>query len=360
MKILYGVQATGNGHITRARAMNKAFKNKHIDVDYLFSGRDREKLFDMEEFGSFRCHSGLTFVTEAGSIKPYATFRQNSFSRLLSDIKNLDLSDYDLILSDFEPISAWAARRQKKMSLAVGHQYAFDHKIPKQGNNPITALFMQYFAPASVKLGLHWHHFGQAILPPIADIHSHKEKIVDNKIIVYLGFEDPAAVINYLKGFKDYQFYIYSHFKQPEDQGHLKLRPLSREGFQNDLSDCNGVITNAGFELASEAIHLGKKLLVKPLKGQMEQLSNAAALEKLSLGMSMRSLDAEILKKWLNNFSGKRVVYPNVPEAIVDWILQGNWSETQSLIEKLWSEVYSPDINHFTEQYQLAAFGNKR
>ncbi len=43
MKILYGAQATGNGHVTRARAMAPTFNKAGLDVDYLFSGRDPEK-----------------------------------------------------------------------------------------------------------------------------------------------------------------------------------------------------------------------------------------------------------------------------------------------------------------------------
>ncbi len=357
MKILYGVQATGNGHITRARAMNKALKQKQLNVDYLFSGRTREQLFDMSEFGKFSCHSGLTFVTDSGSIKPFATFQKNSFRQLYKDINTLDLSQYDLILTDFEPITAWAARKQNKTTIAIGHQYAFEYDIPKCGNNPATALFMKYFAPATVRLGLHWHHFGQPILPPIADTHPYQDKIINNKIVVYLGFEKAEAIIDYLMPKKDHQFFVYGNFSSEhhnkvKNQENIHLCPLSRDGFQKDLAGCNGVITNAGFELASEAIHLGKKLLVKPLKGQMEQLSNAVALEKLNLGMSMNSLDPNALEQWLSGFSGKRVVYPNVPNALVDWIVKGDWEETESLTKTLWEEVYSPDIENFI---QLAA-----
>lgn len=347
MKILYGVQATGNGHITRARAMNKALAKREIKVDYLFSGRAREDLFDMDEFGDFSCRDGLTFVTESGSVKPLATFRKNHFLALFQDIQQLNLSDYDLVLSDFEPITAWAARRQKVRSIALGHQYAFDHKIPKKGNNPATALFMRYFAPADTRLGLHWHHFGQPILPPIADTEKASTTSIENKIVVYLGFENTQAVINYLTPFTDFQFFIYGHFKQSENRGHIQLCPLSREGFKKDLADCNGVISNAGFELASEAIHLGKKLLVKPLKGQMEQLSNALALEQLSLGLSMNTLCNKTLTQWLNNFKGKQVIYPCVASAIVEWLEKGDWNTSEKLSQQLWAEVESPDILNF-------------
>ena len=47
MKILYGIQGTGNGHITRARVMASCFKELGIDVDYVFSGRPEKDYFDM-------------------------------------------------------------------------------------------------------------------------------------------------------------------------------------------------------------------------------------------------------------------------------------------------------------------------
>ncbi len=347
MKILMGVQATGNGHITRARAMSAAFKKRGVDVDYVFSGRDPSELFDMDTFGNFRSFGGLTFVTQAGSVKPIATFRKNSFRQLYRDICSLDVSQYDLVITDFEPITAWAAKRQGKTCVAVGHQNAFDYAIPKKGSNPIVSLFMQNFSPAQVRLGLHWHHFGQPILPPIADVHAASPQVQEDKILVYLGFEQPDKVIEWLTPFDDYQFYFYAPFAQPEDRGHIHLRPLSREGFQKDLSDCNGVISNAGFELASEAIQLGKKVLVKPLKGQMEQASNALALEQLNLGMQMNRLDNQVLRDWLNYFEGKQVIYPNVADAIVDWLLAGDLADVEGLSNSLWEQVESPDIHHF-------------
>lgn len=339
MKILYGVQATGNGHITRARAMNQAFKKYDVDVDYLFSGRDRSDLFDMEEFGDFSCYNGLTFVTDSGKVKPFATAQQAKPLIFLKDIKNLDLSKYDLVITDFEPISAWAAKKQNIPSIAIGHQNAFDYKIPKKGNNIFTHMVMKYFAPADIRLGLHWHHFNQPILPPIADTAIENSDSIDNKILVYLGFENLDSVIQYLMPFKEYDFFVYSNIKEQEDRGHIKLRPLSRDGFKRDLASCNGVITNAGFELASEAIHLGKKILVKPLKGQMEQLSNALALEKLKLGLSMNSLDSSILTTWLTDFESQQIVYPDVADKIAEWIEDGDWVNSKELADKLWQQT---------------------
>lgn len=345
MKILYGVQATGNGHITRARALAEQFNQAGIEVDYLFSGRPRENFFDMGIFGNWQCYRGLTFIHESGKLNITKTIHSNSLKTLFTDIKNLDLSEYDFVLTDFEPITAWAAHKQKKTCIGVGHQYAFFNDVPRRGDNLISRAIMKHFAPADIHLGLHWHHFGHAILPPIAEIHETHLPVDTKKIVVYLGFESHEDVIQLLEPFKDHLFVIYGPYARYQSHGHIQLKPLSREGFQIDLSTANGVICNAGFELASEAIQLGKKLLVKPLHGQMEQLSNARALEELQLAMTMDSLDTIAVRQWLTGFNAKRVVYPNVAKAIVNWLQHSNKKDTQILADTLWAQVELPTSN---------------
>ena len=107
MKILYGVQGTGNGHLSRARAMAKAFTDSDLEVDYLFSGRPRERFFDMEPFGNFALRQGLTFVNVDGRVDYLRTVLQNNYLCFVRDVFALDLSSYDLVLTDFEPITAW-------------------------------------------------------------------------------------------------------------------------------------------------------------------------------------------------------------------------------------------------------------
>lgn len=352
MKILYGVQATGNGHITRARALAKQFDQKGIEVDYLFSGREAGKFFDMEPFGNWQCKRGLSFIHEAGQLNMAKTLRSNSLKVLFNDIKELDVSSYDLVLTDFEPISAWAARRQGKTCIGVGHQYAFYSSVPRRGDNFISRAIMRHFAPADIHLGLHWHHFGQPILPPIAEVHDSHVSVDKNKILVYLGFENHDDIMQLIEPFNKQLFVIYGPYPRYQSYGNIQLKPLSREGFQKDLATCNGVICNAGFELASEAIQSGKKLLVKPLHGQMEQLSNAKALEELNIGMTMDTLDSSKVAHWLENFDAKQVQYPDVAKAIVEWLqnsaLQNtNLQDTHLLAEALWSQVQAPQLSSF-------------
>lgn len=352
MKILYGVQGTGNGHITRARVMAKALSEAGIEVDWVFSGRPDNDYFDMDCFGDYRTFRGLTFVIEHGKINHLKTARQLHFNQLRKDIKSIDLSEYDLILNDFEPVTAWAARMQKRFSIGLSHQCSFRYAIPKKGNNIITDLVMRWFAPVSLPIGVHWHHFNANILPPIIDTHPTSD-IQHNHILVYFPFQSLNELIRLVEPFTDFHFYIYHAIKAPEDRGHIHLRPFSRAGFQKDLQKTSGVICGAGFELPSEAIQLGKKLLVQPVGGQMEQLSNALALQQLGLASVTQSFSHHNLREWLSKSPDKQVEYPDTANSVVNWLKQGQWSDSTHLVQQLWHQTF-PKRN--VEQDENCAF----
>lgn len=338
MKILYGVQGTGNGHISRARAMQQHFCDAGVEVDYLFSGRAKQDYFGMEYFGDWQCRQGLSFVSERGKIKLLTTARRNNLLQLIRDIRSLDLSNYDLIVSDFEPITAWAAKRQKVPCITVGHQYAFQYDIPLEGDSWLSRAIINNFAPGDLQLGLHWHHFDQPILPPIIDL-DHQPVVSTGPVLVYLGFEAPEVVIPVLQSVAHIDFVYYGNFPEPSRLKNVKLQPLSVEGFKTDLHRCSGVICNAGFELASEALQLKKPILVKPLHGQMEQLSNALALDELQLGHRMAAVSADAIVNWIENQRKTDCQYPNVAKAIVQWITDAQRCTVDALSTKLWQQT---------------------
>ncbi|QSA96862.1 MJ1255/VC2487 family glycosyltransferase [Methylococcus sp. EFPC2] len=341
MRVFFGVQATGNGHITRARALAPKFKAAGAEITWMFTGRPWEHLFEMEAFGDFEWRAGLTFATRAGRIQYLKTARNNRLGTFVRDVRALDLGGYDVVVSDFEPVTAWAARLQGIPCVGIGHQYAFDYDIPKAGADFFGEQVLRWFAPVSVGLGLHWHHFHRAILPPLIESPA-ATPVQRDKIVVYLPFEDVNQVIHLLKRYRHYRFYVYSphlpHARH-EKADHIHVRQLSRAGFFQDFAEAAGVICNAGFELPSEALLAGKKLLVKPLRGQMEQLSNALALDVLQLGQVMQSLDAATITTWLEQSQAIRVDYPDVAQAVVDWLSAGDLRIDQSWIDEVWSRA---------------------
>ena len=53
MRILYGVQTTGNGHISRSREVIRELKRLGHDVHVLLSGRKAAMPSELEEFTSY-------------------------------------------------------------------------------------------------------------------------------------------------------------------------------------------------------------------------------------------------------------------------------------------------------------------
>jgi uncharacterized protein (TIGR00661 family) len=347
MKILYGVQGTGNGHVTRARIMAKAFTDAGAKIDWVFSGRPREDFFDMEAFGDFQCFRGLTFQVKSGKILYLKTALTTNLLQLYRDVKKINVEGYDIIINDFEPVSAWAARRAGKKVLGISHQNAFYYDIPKKGNNLFTAWLMKNFAPVTQPIGLHWHHFNQPILPPLIEPSHYANEVFPKHILVYLPFSGLDDIEPQLKTFPDYQFYIYQNVPNSIDNGNIHIRPFSREGFQQDLHKCEGVICSAGFELPSEAIQLGKKILVQPVAGQMEQLSNALALSQLGYGSATNTLDVATIGRWLTLTQPKPVIYPNVSKALTEWLLKTRGEHFEVFQQSLWKDIISQnkDLN---------------
>lgn len=351
MKILYGVQGTGQGHISRARAMAEAMKaHPEVEVTWLFSGRERDKLFDMEPFGDYLYRRGLTFITRAGKINHIATAMGNNVWQFGRDVFALDTRPYDLLVTDFEPVIAWAARRQGRKCVGIGHQYAFGDNTPKEGDHFIARLIMRLFAPAATGLGLHWHPYHSNILPPIIDLPD-VSPASGEYFLVYLPFEDQGTVTRWLAQQPQHQFVQYAPGLDVEQVGNVLRRPTSVTAFKEHLLGARGVICNTGFELISECLQLRKPVLTRPVGGQFEQLSNALALKQLSFAQIMYHLSSETLEHWLKTLPHPPTVsFHKVPEVIANWLAGGCVEPIENLSAQLWSKP-SPSP-------QEAVFGN--
>ncbi|MBN1905790.1 MAG: hypothetical protein JW927_11910, partial [Deltaproteobacteria bacterium] len=177
-------------------------------------------------------------------------------------------------------------------------------------------------------------------LPPVVPkFKENKSTTIANKITVYLPFEEQNDILNLIAPFKDYDFFVYHKFETLSVKDNIHLCPFSRNGFLNDLMECGGVITNAGFELVSEALTIGKKILLKPLAGQMEQLSNAKAITMLSLGQVMKRLDRSVVGNFLNLPQASPINYHYTAEIIADMIDLRAWTDMNRFVKESWANV---------------------
>ncbi len=136
------------------------------------------------------------------------------------------------------------------------------------------------------------------------------------------------------------EFRVYAPGAPPQRLGNVEVRPTSREAFLADLARTRGVISNTGFSLTSEALHLGKRVLTKPTRHQTEQESNALALRELGLATVTHRIDARAVRDWLaDDRRPPPARYPDVLTAVIDWIEHDDGRDVGPLAESLWAQV---------------------
>ncbi len=354
MRILYGILASGRGHISRAEAIVPYLRAKGADVTCLISGYAPGKTGNHDAFQPCTVNRGLRYEAVDGKVSSLKTIFNNNAVVFAKEVMSLDLKSYDVVLTDMEPVTAWAAAWQGKPSVGLAHQYAFYRDVPKAQEGIDTGFITRIVAPVKYSLGFHYHHFGQAgIVPPIVPQINAAPTVEQNKILVYLQYESTEHAKTLLKAHPDYHFCIYnSSIESIAFEDNLTLNPISKSAFLNDLQTCNGVITNAGFMLSSEAVQMGKKLLVKPMDGKQEQASNALALSQMGLAHVMTSLSADTIKHWLSSEQPFSIAYPDVAKNIADWVLNGRWEDSTSLTKDLWTHTeYRGSVPNFLLNY---------
>lgn len=126
-KILYGIQTTGNGHVYRSREVIACLKTMGHEVHVLFSGKDPRRFADLEVFHPNQRVDGLTFRTKKGRLQGFSTLLSLKLFRFYRDAARLDAAGFDLIITDFEPLTARLARRCIRKWLGAPHPPAMGY-----------------------------------------------------------------------------------------------------------------------------------------------------------------------------------------------------------------------------------------
>lgn len=339
MNILYGIAATGNGHISRSRIIVDALKKRGHSVDVILSGRDKKDLFDIDDLKPFQIKKGFTYVTNKGKINYLKTVLTSSPIQFLNDIKSID-NNYDLVITDFDPISAYAAKKHKIPCIGIGHQYSFYKNIPMTIKMKfISILFPRIYAPANFPIPSHFYHFNQSILPPFIDPKFYAADSTYQKksnTLVYLPWENLKNMISIFRKIEG-EFILYTNIESIEKHGNITLKPFSNITFKEDLIQCSGLITNAGFQLPSEALFLGKPMLCKPLNGQPEQEHNAKILKQLGYATVCKKIDIDSIQSWMKNKINVKIPFKNPIDLIIN-IIENPTMDFSNQVMELWEK----------------------
>lgn len=319
MKILYAIQGTGNGHLSRAKDIYPELK-KYGDVDILISGYQVD--LNLPFPVTYRL-KGLSFIFgKHGGVSLWDTFKRMDPIRFLKDIFELPVEEYDLVINDFEPLSAWACKLRKVPCIALSHQSAvLNAAAPKPKNNGWVGRFvLKYYAPFTEQYGFHFNSYAEGIYPPVIRKEIQALQPSDGgHYTVYLPAYSDADLIRFLHKFKGVTWEVFSkHNSEPFCFENISIVPVQNEAFIKSLSECKGALLGAGFEGPAEALYLQKKLLVVPMKRQYEQQCNAAALEQLGVPaiptLSLKHF--RTVNQWINSEEKLEMHFPRETASI--------------------------------------------
>jgi uncharacterized protein (TIGR00661 family) len=320
MKILFAIQGTGNGHISRAREIVPLLQ-QYGEVDLLVSGTEAE--VSLSQPLKYRFH-GVSFVFgKNGGVDKWATFKIMNLWQFWKDMRSLPLEQYDLIINDFEPVSAWACKLKNIPAVSLSHQCSFvSPKTPRPAKWDYGEWFLKYYSPTKHHIGFHFERYDDFIHTPVIRSEIRNLKTANlGHYTVYLPAYDDKKLIKYLSKTPDIKWQIFSkREKKAYTIGNIEIFPVSNEAFNTSLATGQGLLTGGGFEGPAEALYLQKKVLMIPMKGQYEQQCNALSASRLGVKV-VTAIDEHFdghLNQWVHDNKKIQVHFPNETAKIVD------------------------------------------
>jgi uncharacterized protein (TIGR00661 family) len=333
-RIIYGVAGEGFGHSSRSHLIGQRLLDAGHDC--IFVGSQKSLVYLKQHFGErVKEIFGLSFAFIDGRIDKSETLKRNLMklpegTKINEELfkKHFEPFKPDLVISDFEPFSAWWAWRKRVPFISIDHEHMLSHcQLEHQDKN--------WFSRMAARVVTECHYVGavayiivnffdaplrveNALLAPpiIRPVVRSLEASSGKHILLYsTSGEEQEQMLEVLCKFEDQKFYIYG-FNEDREHSNCIFKKRSTEGFLADLAGAKGVIASAGFSLISECLHLKKKMLMLPVTGQYEQIINAHYIQKLGLGISAEKLVEDVLGRFLDELDNpmpddKRIIWPD-------------------------------------------------
>ena len=318
-RILYGVSGDGFGHAARSKEIISFLISQGHEVKVLSYDRGYSWLknfFDTTEI------FGLRFTYQDNELKYLPTLFRNvmsapeaikSIEAIRSIIKKFKPQ---LVITDFEPMSAAAAHLNHLPLLSIDNQHlltraAVEYPL-KYEREALAARIVTRLMVISAKSYLVTNFFEAPvtetktkILPAIVRSEVLAAKPANGDYCLVYLTSDSEEVPQKLKGLPQ-KFRIYGVSNRFGQDGNLEYKKFDRSEFLADLAGCRAIVANAGLSLISEALYLGKPYLAVPAKRQFEQVLNAYYLDKLGYGLFSQDLAKADVEKFFNSLDTYR------------------------------------------------------
>lgn len=326
MKILYAIQGTGNGHVSRAREIVPILK-RFGQVDILLSGNNVHLNLPFEV--KYRS-TGISYhYGTDGKIDITQSIKKFTPVKIIKEMLDFPIKQYDLIINDYEFISSWSAWFAGKRFVSFGHQPSFlSDKTPMPKKQSFAGnMILKYHIKQSNPVGLHFERYDDFIYTPIIRSQVRNLDVTNGEhYTVYLSsFGDDQ--LHTLLSKIDVPWEVFSiRAKEKYTRDNVTFYPANNDGFLNSVAGCKGLLTGAGFETPAETLYLGKKLFCIPIGMQYEQYCNGAALDKLGVPVVYQTDEqlSDKLVNWVNAPWKLQVNYPDNAASLVEKIVAEN------------------------------------
>lgn len=301
MRIVYGVQSTGRGHLARFAALKPLLDADGHEVLVIVSGPDEPPKVFIDCIGTSRyermaglemADDGLGGISKRKTAKAFVFNMPDLVASMVQGHKIITKFNPDLIVSDFDPITGSPIVAPSVFKIGIGN-FAMARQ---PGVDRLAGLRLERFntnlavklctSGIDVLLTCHFYPYDDNCLPPILrpDIWD-VPATNDGHILVYHSFPgrlEPMAA--FARQHMDVEIVVYGYARRPSGMPDSMRFETDAGRFLTDLASCDAYVGTAGFQAVCEAFYLGKKIVVQPIDGHYEQKWNAATLDQLGIG----------------------------------------------------------------------------
>lgn len=279
MKILYGINGEGLGHLNRSNLIISELRKAGHEVV-------KACPLHLEQIDGFIPIKSIRLSFKNGEIykqKVITDFLEFNFKTEIDIIRASGFNP-DLVITDFEPVTARYARKYGLPLVSIDNQHRFskiDFGLPYKyiAYNFFLSYLLKIFIGRVDKSIVTCFHPAVDACNVVCEDGAISN---DSSTIVYLK---DVYLDGFLNKSQDGDFHIFTNTKR-KDRKNIKFYPLDREFFKERLRSCHSVVSNAGNQIIGECLHYNKAITCLPIRGQVEQEINSIYLEKFGFGVS--------------------------------------------------------------------------
>lgn len=339
-RILYAVSGDGYGHATRAHSVAAALLARGHEVRFLTSLKSNEYLKSVFP-GLVDEVFGLCISYNQGRAESVRTIIENirkgvsQWNQFTSTIRRVFRQFRpQLVVTDFEPFTAFYARRFDVPFVSLDNQHLLTHcsvDRPLGFSRDLFNAYMtirlyyggarRYLIPTFIRAPIRYHP--TTLVDPILRLNVYEKSIEHGDfLLAYKGAGgENDAMRQVLEGYERMPIRAYG-FELNGARGGVTYKATTTDGFLHDLAGCAGVIMSAGHSLACECLHLEKPMLLVPIAQQFEQAINAYHLEKMGVGRWVDRLSVSAIDEFVDRLDVYRSAAAKVPKATLDGVLE--------------------------------------